>query len=379
MFTLGNKEAIVNSNEKYPISINGTTLKVEGYGEFEQGRIKFAFGQRFIAARPAGMDLYAPSAAELHIPAGKINIPVSMKIKINSFRDEAAWAVDFIKKSKTFIIEFLVNHNDTNIQVAEKIIAAMKMYETNYVYSEKGLPFIFNTVGTQIIFLGLKEATLEFQNRVEFAVNRSIVPYVAQTDRFIHWTNTVATNSNTTVITLNTLDNILLGDTVSINGDQAVVKKVDSINTTITVSQVINVTTGDAVLIKASPVEPKFTGKYLEENVRMSLKHTSDSYGISPDEKPIISGKYTTISFEAQDDKSSLNNSWERHKGLGKTRGEIGGVRLAKFTLYFLEGSNTFEDNGTIEQLVNFLLVVPTAKFRISNGASVLSGSDFIQ
>jgi len=454
MFTLGNKEIIVNSSDKYPITIDGDTLKIGNYGEFYSSQIHSAIGQRYIPGRVAGMDVHAPSASDLGIAVTDLGVPVVVTIKVTSLRLESMWSTDFIAKSRPLMFEILIDGTDDGTAVADKLVSAMSRYESNYTYADDGLPFTFSTQGTEIIYLGMKTKTLDFYNRVEFIVNNQIYPYVANTDRYIHWTNNVVSNSEfvdtgirlaadatdattitvddasslaigdtiqlngvnavvtnivgddltldtavtgvtgdtvlvliiyDTVFVLDTLDNLYVGDTISINDSETVITFINNDQTSITVSPAVSgVTSGDAVLIKGDAMESIYDGKYLEENVRMSLKYTSDTYGISPDEKPIITGAYTSISFIATDDnKGSFNNSYVRHNGLGKTRGEEAGNRLAKFTIYFLENTDLFVSNGTVEQLVNWLMSaldmdMTKYNFRIYNRSIVNSGALFI-
>ena len=89
----------------------------------------------------------------------------------------------------------------------------------------------------------------------------------------------------------------------------------------------------------------------------MSLPTTSDSYGISPDEKPIISGKYTTITWKAVDKSATggVNQLYARHKGLGMTRGEVGSDREALFTMYILEDAGMHGTGGKVDTILTFL------------------------
>ena len=77
MFTLGNKEAIINSSEKFPVTVTtppGTTslLTIKGFGAFDSTHIIKATAQRFIAGRNAGLSITAPDAAALGILNGAL-------------------------------------------------------------------------------------------------------------------------------------------------------------------------------------------------------------------------------------------------------------------------------------------------------------------
>jgi hypothetical protein len=47
--------------------------------------------------------------------------------------------------------------------------------------------------------------------------------------------------------------------------------------------------------------EPTVDGKYLEENVRMSLPSTSDVYAIHGGQGPILKGQYAQVTFTMKD------------------------------------------------------------------------------
>jgi hypothetical protein len=144
---------------------------------------------------------------------------------------------------------------------------------------------------------------------------------------------------------------------------------------TITVDDGSVLATGN-VFVDVQPQEPLFDGKYLEENVRMSLPSTSDSYGISPDEKPIIGGKYATVTWRALDtNEAGVDNRYVRHRGLGGTRGELLGDREARFTIYFLEGSDAMAasaggDENNAELLLAFLKPSGTGVMKLANGST---------
>ena len=139
-----------------------------------------------------------------------------------------------------------------------------------------------------------------------------------------------------------------VGDTVAIGATLAAAESglvIESItvNTNIVISEIITFGTNDIVFLNTTALDPTFSGKYLEENARMSLWTTSDSYGISPDEKPQIAGNYATITFTVNDATTGgIDGAYAKHAFLGTTRGEVGGTRQFKFTLYLLEGTSMF-------------------------------------
>jgi len=107
---------------------------------------------------------------------------------------------------------------------------------------------------------------------------------------------------------------------------------------------------------------------------------TSDSYGISPDEKPIIAGNYTSVTFTGIDTDGGINSGWKKHSFLGTTRGEIGGSRQFNFTIYFLEDTDLFTNlTGKVWDIVTFLNThATTSTLYIGNGTTVATASEFV-
>jgi hypothetical protein len=102
--------------------------------------------------------------------------------------------------------------------------------------------------------------------------------------------------------------------------------------------------------------EPRFDGKYLEENVRMSTANTEGIYAIKPGEVPLTVG-FTTIEFEAQSDKDGgVDGGWAPHANMGIIANANTGSATSKYTLYFNEEA-CLETGGPVATIVNFLAV----------------------
>ncbi len=372
MFTLGNKEAIINSTSKFPVTVTAPTgtnslLTIKGFGAFEDTHIVSAIAQRFIAGRNAGLIITAPDAAALGITASEVNIPVIVHIRVNTTRHTSEWATDFIKRGRPFIFEILVDGGDTSTAIMTKLTTMFTEYEARFNYSDRGLPYTWVQVGTDVT-LTLKDPYLSFQNFVDFLPRGLVYGIKAVTTRLIATTTvgTGSTGADTTQDVVST-SGISVGDTITIDATEALVTEVTDA-TTLEITPAYDSADGDIVYLHSQPVEPTFDGKYLEENVRLSNKATKDSYGISLDESPFISGSYTAITFEAKiDSNGGINNLYKPHAFLGITRGEVGGDKYFTFTLYFLEDTDMFDTDAKVDDILEFLLLA------LSTAAGILS------
>ena len=341
------KEAIVNSTAKYPVSLStidsaNDKITIKGFGSFKEDQVVSAVAQRFQASRLEAMAFTAPTATELGIT--EINVPVTFSIRVKTFGDASEYATSFVMNSRPLIFEVLISVGDTATLVADKIASAFSEWESKFNLSNNGLPFtVDNTTG--VITMTMKDYTLFFQSTIEFKVNRAVAPVTIKGSKAFDTTLVTGTGSISATIPMVDTTGLRVGDTVTIGatlaaGETQVIIALDT-DTSITLDAAIDFATGDSVYLHTTALNPTFDGKYLEENVRMSLSTTSDSYGISPDEKPFISGNYATISFVVNDaNVGGIDGQYAKHKFLGATRGEIGGTREFKFTLYLLEGSD---------------------------------------
>jgi hypothetical protein len=351
MFSLGNKEAIVNSSAKYPVSfatIDSAEDKIiiQGFGSFKEDQLVSAVCQRYQASRVEVMTITAPTATELGITSGT-NVPVTFSIVINTFRDSAEWTNDFIKNGRPIVIEILVTAGETSAQVGAKMVSAFDEWISKFSYADIGLPFTYANVSGAVT-LTMKDYTLIFRNRVEFKVNQEVTPIAVATTKYQDTTLNTGTGATSATIPMASTAGLRVGDTVAIgttladaDTESGLVIQSITVDTNIVVDQSITFATADNVFLNTTALDPTFSGKYLEENARMSLSTTSDSYGISPDEKPQIAGNYATVTFVVNDaNVGGIDGQYAKHAFLGTTRGEKGGTREFKFTLYFLEGSD---------------------------------------
>jgi hypothetical protein len=371
MFSLGYKEAIVNNASKFPLVINGTKMNIKGFGTFQQEQLRSCVAQRYIASRLDALSFDAPSATALGIASGT-NVPVTFNFVIKSTRLSSEYANNYIINGRPIVIEILVTAGETSAQVAVKLQAAFTEWAAKFNYADQGLPFTVSADAniTSYLTLTLNQYFLYFQKTITCKVNNTIAPILITGDNYklvddnVTVTAAVITNITSTV-------GLMVGDTVafvaagfvpghaSASLATTTIASIDSA-TQITVTSGTGAVTTDKLYLVQKGMNPTFDGKYLEENARMSLETTSDSYSISPDEKPMISGKYTTITFTADDATyggigAASGTGFAKHAFLGSTRGEIGGTRQFKFTLYVLEGSDAFTDSGWLEQLLNFI------------------------
>jgi len=382
MYTLGNKELIVNNSSIRPLSFStsGDIMHIHGYGSFNKPNLVSAIGQRFVPGRVENMDVTVPNPAQLGLQPGQTNVPVQCKITVYSVRDESGMARDYIKHGKHYIAEIFVNYTDSYDQIGEKIDQAWSQHDIRFGSIGEELPFAHSYPGSSQNFYAMKSLDHYFSTTVEFRTNHNTYRWIAPTDQYTHWLNNVAADvTNDTTIPVDNTEYVRVGDYVRIGAEEdLLVVNIDQAAGNIIVDRPIDATTGDAVEIKSKLILPRWRGKYLEENVRMSLDATRDSYGILPEELAYKDGRYTTVTFEINDEGQGIN-AYGRHKFLGGTRGELGGDRQFKFTLYFLEGSDLFQAGGYVEQVADFLLNAPDKDFRLWNGQPVFTGSDFIQ
>jgi hypothetical protein len=186
MFTLGNKEAICNSNSKFTVTVPGTDMvNVKGFGTFEQTHIREWYAQRYVPSRVGELIITAPDAGDLGIVLGQVNVPVVVHIRVNTTRHSSEWAIDFIKRGRPFIFELMVNGGEDSVIIAGKLAAAFDEYEKKFVYADKGLPFEWADDGSGNITLTLKDPYLSFQKYVDFLPKGLTYGVKADTTTFI--------------------------------------------------------------------------------------------------------------------------------------------------------------------------------------------------
>ena len=383
MFTLGNKEAVINTSSQFPVTVTAPTgtnslLTIKGFGAFEDTHILSAVAQRFIPGRNAGLIISAPDAAALGVSAAEVNVPVKIHIRVNTSRHTSEWATDFIKRGRPFIFEIVINGGDTSTSIMTNLVNMFTEYEAKFNHSMDGLPFTWTQTGADVVLM-LKSPYLTFQNVVDFLPKGKMYGTKAETTRQLPITVISSGSVSTTQVVTSTAD-LVVGDTIFINTTEVVITDITSA-TNIEVTPACVSSTSDTVYLLSQPQEPTFDGKYLEENVRMSTTNTMDSYGISPDEVPTINGAYTSLTFEVIDNNTGgINNLAKRHSFLGITRGEVGGDRHFMFTIYFLESTDMFNTGEKVDDVLAFLLAAaPTnTTMKLSNGNTVTTVADFL-
>jgi len=368
MFSLGNKEAIMNSNAKFPVTLTGDKLNIKGFGTFDHANLVSAVCQRYIAPRYDALSFDAPTGSELGVTVA--NTAVTFSLKIKSTRLSAEWANNYIVNSRPLVFEILVNSGDTSAQVATKMQAAFAEWIAKFGYANQGLPFTYSADATITGYLTLlmKDYFLFFQKAITFKVDRIATPIIVTGSNY-NLIDTAVTVTSDVITNIASTVGLRVGDTVAFVAASNVptsagaslasttIASIDSA-TQITVASGTGAVTTDKLYLVQKQDDPTFSGKYLEENVRMSLPSTSDSYSISPDEKPIISGNYASISFVVNDTNGGVAgaSSYAKHAFLGTTRGEVGGTRQFKFTIYVLEGSDAWTaTTGNVDIIVEWL------------------------
>lgn len=373
----------MNTPVHFPVTFNSgdDTMYIKGFGNFHQDQILNAECQRFKAARLEKMAVTAPTAAELGVTG--TNVPVTFSIVVKTTRDQSEFAIDFIVKGRPIVFEIYVSTGETSSQVGATMQSAITEWAKKFTYAT--LPFS-STHTSGVLTLTAGNFSYFFRNRVEFKVNRVITPIVAVTTKFFDTTLNTGTGATSTTVPMASTTGLLVGDTVRIGttlaaGEERLITAIVT-DTSITVNESLTFATADNVYLENKSLAPTFDGKYLEENARMSLWTTSDSYGISPDEKPIIAGEYATVSFTMKESATyGIDRSHKRHAFLGNTRGEVGGEREFKFTLYLLESASmwTASAGNKAFDIVDFLddsAITPV--LRIANGSIAANAAAWV-
>ena len=315
MFTLGNKEAIVNGLGSYKVhaydasgneittynkfEADGTTptnlaidhITVDGYGSFLLSQI---VTKNITKAAPATMGsakLTCPSAAEIGLASSDTNIPTTFLARISTSRMSSEWANDFIKRGRPLVTNIMLNGGDSATVVATKVVAALKAYENAFRTSDNAngsLPFNYSA-SSSVVSMELKDACLSFDPAVTF---------IKKWDTF--------------GLTLSGAGHWEAGTTGSFSG----VETVD--------------------------------GKYLEENVAMATEVNQDIYGINTGNVPmVLSDLYTEVKWTAKaTDTEGIAGTWAPHKNLSTSAADAGTPdRNVSFSLYY--NQSAFGDIAT--------------------------------
>jgi len=257
---------------------------------------------------------------------------------------------------------------------------AMAITTGDAIFVKNLLVFTVDTIGTlevgNVIQIGPMTSTITDITGLIVTVDTPILFFI---DSVIYNGSTASTTGTFDVDAIN---DIRVGDVISVIGIETTVTAIDDV--TLTVSPEVGLIFGETVYLRALATNPIFDGKYLEENVRMSLEDTNGAYSISHDERPIINGHYTTISFVMNDGTTGgIDGLHSKHTMLGKTRGELGGIRTFKYTLYFREIPELFTTGAgnPVFDILSFFDASPITadvKRLLGNGATAANAAAFV-
>ena len=278
-FTLGRKEVLINTDTDHD-KVNFAsgaygTLQVKGYGLFRANHIESIQGFRYTEGVDA-QGAFKINDAD-HFLKGRASGVISVVIRLLSDRHEAEFANEKVFRGPTFTFMVDIKAGQNNQVVGKRVIDTINAYEVAFGAE---LPFIAGAGGSG------------------------------------------GTHPENVYITMKPGFTYL---------DIGAYAEVDS-------KWLKTSTRYPYSIARTRAVQPKYTGAYLEENVRMSLPHTSDLYAIEADQLPKLSGKYSTILITARDDQTGgIDSKSKMHKGLGGTRDEDAGKRFHQYIIYFDE------------------------------------------
>ncbi len=402
MFTLGNKEAIVNAPAKFPITVSGTSLNIEGYGTIEQGQLVSASGQRFITQKLGQMVLTCPSASDIGLAGTDKRVAVVTHIRVNTSRHSSEWATDFIKRGRPFVFELNLNGSDSSTDVANKLADMFTEYGLKFTNSD--LPFTVVNPGNGNLSLSLRSGELSFGQQVVFLRKNDTYGLTAETTLYLGSVQNDGTTPNLlgaveaagqTTITLDDNRQLNVGDSILVG--TAVAAGVEGVAVNHLITGISNANTTDVVISPAVPVggyvedaivtvksngdEALNSGKWLEENVKLATALNNDPYELSPGETPILTAGYSSITFVARaTEGQGIGRGWAPHNDISTVAANAKvGDRDMTFTLYFNEDS-CIATSGPVDTLMTFLIGgTPTvATFIKDNGQGAASVADFI-
>ena len=357
-------------------------MNIQGFGTFDQTKIVSAKAARYQPSEFAQLTFTSPSAAALGIAASAIGVSVVVHLRINSLRQASETAIDFIKRGRPLILEIMVDGGDSAAAVATKV--AQELAELPLKFPNWEIPFTFVLVGTDITLTATKDY-FQFLQNVTFLKRGDIFAVNSvTTDLFDSGVtiNDPAIAPGDTTLILSSVAGLAVNDTISFATNSQNLYKITEIVTstlTITFTPALPAAlpvTGDAVSIAEDGKEAVNSGKYLEENVRMSTPFTSDTYAISPQEVPIIGATYTMISFFV--DPLGAIGGWQDHKAPGAV---AKAEPTPQYTLYFNDATCLAGAGNLVTLLLTWLDVsgnVSLTDFKKANGASAESIADFI-
>lgn len=402
MFTLGNKEAIVNSTKFFPFTeIDGTAfavandaINIKGFGSFKKANIVSASGQRFVAGEKAVLRIEIPSATTIGLSTGEINVGVVFHVRVLTSRSASEWATDFIRRGRPFIFELVLSATDTAAQVAAKVEAAFTSWNAKFGNSK--LPFTAATTtvdGVVVLTLTSLYDDLSFSTTSpEFLQRQEIFGYKAPATSLAVLSVTGATTlAGDTTIPVTSTAGIRVGDIVQLYDKStttiiAVESKVLSFvaDTSLTVETAFGVAAAadDTILVKRVGREAGYNGKRLEEEVKMSTENNDGAYTISAGERPDIAANYTEITWVMKTtNEEGQAGTWAPHANLSiVAAGAKTPDRTQKFTLYFKEDTSLLDTGGVVDMFVDWLVAGAPAitTFFLADGSNPANGAGFV-
>ncbi len=356
MFTLGNKEAIVNDLSRFPITYtdNGdatSNLAVQGFGTFLAGSVVDAsiIQQEYLAESFGKGTLTCPTGTEIGLDSGSLRNPVTFLLRVNTSRYSSEWATDFIKRGRPFVFELSIDQTDTSDIVANKLKEAFAEYELKFLVTDGtsgSLPFEWVETTAGVLTLTLKAGHLDLQTTTTFMKKDDAfglnVDLSGATTFTVDNDPAVAANTSMLVTVAGGLlvqDYFAVGDSVTINGITGSITAVGDGGTgvgTITLDTALTLGTAtDEATFALLGREPNVDGAYLEENVTMSTGLTDGAYTISPGERPVIGAHYVTVSWKSTSPIGGAGG-WAPHANLQTYATDVAnGAQSMKFTLYF--------------------------------------------
>jgi hypothetical protein len=382
MFTLGNKEAIVNSTTAFPFvptAAGADILNIKGFGTFSKAKVVSAIARRASDAQYEKLTFTCPTSGELGIGATDVGIAVIVHIRVNSLRQASESAIDFIKRGRPMILEVKINGGSANTVVAAAVYAAFDEYV--HKFANTTLP-VTAALDSADIILTATQGYFSINENVAFLKRGDIFALNATTTRNYDTGLTVddaglTTDSTTAVLT--DITNLAVNDTIQFQTKPLIDFKITEIVTstkTITFTPKIGATPEgadhDKVYKTQKGVEAVNDGKFLEETVRMSTGFTSDAYAINAGQVPIIGDKYTMIQWVHDDPVAA--GGWAAHKNPGAVAKQM---TRNKYTLYFNE--TLLGATSQVKYLADWLVAgaPDIVTFKKANGASAEDVADF--
>lgn len=384
MFTLGNKEAIVNSTTQFPFTpatANVDILNIKGFGTFSQARLTRATGRRASAAKLGRLAFTNPTAAQLGIAATEVGVSVIVHLRVNSSRTASEGAIDFIKRGRPMILEIKVDGGQTAAQIAATVLSAFNEYSSKF--NTITLPVTAAISGDDII-LTTTEGFYQISEGVTFLKRGDIFAYNAVTTSNFATAltiNDIAIAGGDTTIILSALTGLAVGDNIQFLASPTVDRTITEIVTgtnTITFTPALaaagDAANGDLLWLSGAGAEAINDGKYLEEAVRMSFAFTEGAYIINPGQVPIIGGSYTMISWHM--DTLNAWGGWQIHDPTDIKSAEFDNHM---FTLYFLE-DGAWSATSQVKYLVDWLVggAPSIGDFKLATGQSAITTANFL-